>query len=394
MFSKFKISVLMIFCCFIFVYAEYTKYGEIESVRDDGFITVIFSNTPEKESYYISEDEKIIGTVTSLKELPGVYGKKRYLCKYMLSGEQYKHVLRAGLDIVFQDADKEIDKRVQQNTFTDSPVYKAEILSLKDRREMVLIPSGKFYFGCSTCEKDEYPEHVEFLGDFYIDKFEVSNSDYKKYADIKGLSYPEYWKGQIKNSSFTSGYFASSPVIVTYHEAAGYAIWAGKRLPVEQEWEKASRPPLFSDTAGKSALYSWGTGFREGIANTEELWLSDKTGDNIKKIITDKYGPVLIEKGYIPVDIFEKESLSYYGVAHLDGNALEWTDSWYKPYPGNLKANEKYGSQYKVIRGGAYFLSKADSRVTDRKIGGMPDLYKDRVAGFRCVKQAAESDKK
>jgi formylglycine-generating enzyme required for sulfatase activity len=60
----------------------------------------------------------------------------------------------------------------------------------------------------------------------------------------------------------------------------------------------------------------------------------------------------------------------------------------------NNKNNKKFGEQYKVIRGGSFFLPKNDSRITDRKTGGIPDLYKDRIAGFRCVKNVAENDKK
>ena len=43
---------------------------------------------------------------------------------------------------------------------------------------MLLIPVGKFIFGSNTGEKDEAPEQVIKLDDFYIDKYEVSNSDY------------------------------------------------------------------------------------------------------------------------------------------------------------------------------------------------------------------------
>lgn len=377
------------------VFSGYTKYGTIETLREDGYITVIFNTLPDKDLYYIYSNDKIIGNISSLKNIPDVYGKKRFLCRYSLLNDDFKSLLRPGLDIVSIDPDKEIDKRMQKNPYIDSTSYKPEIISLIDKREMLLIPAGKFLMGCSHCDDDEFPEHPEFLGDYYIDKCEVSNNDYKKYADIKGLSYPDYWKGQLdKSRNFTSLFFGSLPVIVTYYEAADYALWAGKRLPAEKEWEKASRLPLPIDTAGKGSLYSWGSNFREGISNTEELWSSDKTGENLKKIITEKFVMSVPEKGYIPVDIFEKESLSYYGVAHMDGNALEWTDSWYQPYPGNTKSNKKYGNQYKVIRGGSYFLPKSDSRITDRKTGGMPDLYKDRLAGFRCVKNISESDKK
>jgi len=392
-----RLKIIMVFFLLFLspVFSDYSFLGVIESIRDNGYVTAIFNSVPEREEYYIFSNDKIIGKVFSLKQIPEVYGKKRYLCRYYLLGDEYGKILRPGLDIGIFTADKEIDKRLQKTPFIESVKYKQEINSPVDGRIMVLIPEGKFLMGCSSGDEDEWPEHPEFLGYYYIDKFEVSNNDYRKYADIKGLEYPEYWGKHLDaGKKFKLEYFGDLPVIVTYMEAEGYAEWAKKRLPDEKEWEKAARIPLEMDKEGKSNLYSWGSTFREGFANTEELWLNEKTGENLKKMISEKYRLTLTEKGYIPVDIYEKESLTYHGVAHMDGNAMEWTSSWYKPYPMNKKNNKKFGEQFKVIRGGSFFLSKYDSRITDRKIGGIPDLYKDRIAGFRCVKNVAENDKK
>lgn len=393
--NKLKILITTFFICSSVSYAENASVGIIDSLREDGYITVLFDKLPDRELYYIYANERIIGNISSLKEIPDVTGKKRYLCRYSLLNDDYRGIVRPGLDIVIMDSNKEIDKSRQPNPEIGKVSYKTEIISNIDRREMVLIPAGKFIMGCASCDEDEYPEHAEFIGDFYIDKYEVSNSDFKKYADIKGLKYPEYWNSQLDSKmNFTGLYFGSLPVIVTYHEAKGYAEWAGKSLPDEREWEKAAKPPITAEATGRGYLYSWGREFKEGVANTEELWSTDKTGENLKKTIAEKYGIAKLEKGYLPVDIYEKGSLSFYGVANLDGNAMEWTDSWYQKYPGNRKNSKNYGHQYKVVRGGSYFLSGPESRITDRKIGGMPDLYKDRIAGFRCIKKTAENDKK
>ena len=397
MFRKFifYIILLLLFTLSAYAQEERTKAGVIETIRDREYITVIFDKIPDRDTYYIYSADKIIGNISSLKEIPEISSKKRYLCNYTLLKEEFRAILRPGLDIVILSADKEIDRQLRKNIFTDSPDYKTEIISPVDNREMVLIPEGNFFMGCSYCNEDESPEHSQFLGEYYIDKFEVSNNDYKIFADIKGNAYPAYWKDQIdKSGNFVSSYFAALPVIVTYYEAVDYASWAGKRLPSELEWEKAARQPESGEKIGQQTLYSWGIRFKDGISNTEEFWASDRVGANLKKKITEKYGLAKIEKGYIPVEMFEREALSFYGVANLDGNALEWTNSWYNGYSGNYKANNKYGQQYKVIRGGAYFLPGKDSRITNRKIGGLPNLYKDRIAGFRCVKSVSDSDKK
>ena len=397
MFKKFILYTIisLLFAPFAYSKEEYTHAGVIETIRDKEYMTVVFDKTPDKNIYHIFFGDKIIGTVSSLNEIPEISSKKRYLCNYTLLKEEFRAVLRPGLDIVIVVTVKEIDKEIRKNIFADTADYKTEIISPIDNREMVLIPEGNFFMGCSFCNDDEFPEHSVFLGEYYIDKFEVSNSDYKKFADLKGCDYPEYWKDQIdKRGNFLSQYFASLPVIVTYYEAQDYAAWAGKRLPTEIEWEKSARVPEAKEKIGQRTLYAWGNKFKQGISNTEEFWSSDRVGANLKKRIMEKYGLTKIEKGYIPVEMFEREALSFYGVANLDGNALEWTDSWYKRYIGSDKESNKYGEQYKVIRGGAYFLPGKDARVTGRKIGGVPNLYKDRVAGFRCVKPVSESDKK
>lgn len=396
MVNKINFFILIILLCTAKSYSDYTKTGSIETVRENGYVTVIFYIEPVKELYYIFSNDKVIGSISSFQKIPDTDGKRRYICRYSLLHEKYTQEFRPGLDIMSVDPDKEIDKRLKKNPYIESVIFKTDIITLIDQRSMVLVPAGKFVMGCSDCDDDEYPEQVEYTGDFYIDKFEVSNIDYRKYADIKGLAYPDYWKENLDSSrNFKDVYFSLLPVIVTYYEAKDYATWAGKRLPLEKEWEKAARGPISPEKSGtKGPVYSWGKYFRDGLANTEEFWISDTNGINLKKIITEKFSISVLPKGYIPVDLYENESLSYYGAAHLDGNALEWTDSWYQPYSGNRKVNKKYGNQYKVLRGGAYFLPKSESRITDRKTGGMPDLYKDRIAGFRCVKNTAESDKK
>ena len=258
MLFKLKIFVLIILLYTSVLYAEYSRKGIIESLREDGYITVLLDSKADRDLYYIATGEKIIGNISSLKQIPDVLGKKRYICRYSLINEEYRQILRPGIEIVVTDADKEIDKRVQKNPYIDTINLKPEIISLIDKRDMMLISEGKFLMGCSDCDEDEFPEHIVFLGDYYIDKYEVSNSDYKKYADIKGLPYPDYWNDQLQGiTGFKSIYFGSLPVIVTYYEAVDYATWAGKRLPSEEEWEKASRPPASGETPGKAFSYSW-----------------------------------------------------------------------------------------------------------------------------------------
>ena len=59
---------------------------------------------------------------------------------------------------------------------------------------------------------------------------------------------------------------------------------------------------------------------------------------------------------------------------------LEWTRSWYSPYPGNAYPEEQYGETYRVLRGGP---SGATFDPHARRFMA-PDQRNSKV-GFRCA---------
>jgi len=63
--------------------------------------------------------------------------------------------------------------------------------------DMVLIPAGEFTMGDNTRYNWTFmlayniydgPEHVVYLDAYYIDKYEVTNAQYKKFVDETGYS--------------------------------------------------------------------------------------------------------------------------------------------------------------------------------------------------------------
>ena len=120
---------------------------------------------------------------------------------------------------------------------------------------MVLIPAGTFQMGSEDYEadKDEQPVHTVHLDAFYMDKYEVTNAQFKAFVDANPLwqkdqiedrfpngNYLCHWDG----NNYPSGK-ADHPVIwVSWYAAMAYAQWAGKRLPTEAEWEYAARGGL------------------------------------------------------------------------------------------------------------------------------------------------------
>jgi formylglycine-generating enzyme required for sulfatase activity len=254
---------------------------------------------------------------------------------------------------------------------------------------MILIPAGKFILGSNSGEKDEAPEQIIKLDDFYIDKYEVTNSDYYLYIIKSNSKPPISWvKGTFNDGE------DNFPVIVSYNEAVKYAEWASKRLPTEEEWEKAARGTgleIIKDSDGvyyvneKPIIYPWGNKFDPSKTNSVEFWETKNIGEEIKK----KYN-----KGLLPVHMFQDEGNSVYGVVNMCGNASEWTSSWYSAYKGSKYIDKMFGKQVKVIRGGSWFSLKDKLRVSNREYGGIPNLYEDNIAGFRCVKDPTIIDRK
>jgi serine/threonine-protein kinase len=224
--------------------------------------------------------------------------------------------------------------------------------------EMVLVPAGEFGMGNDRGRKSDYgyeneaPAHKVSLVAFYIDKYEVTNAFYKRFCDATQHTRPA-------DPSWDEHYFerADYPVVnVSWNDARDYAAWAHKRLPSEEEWEKAAR-----GTDGR--LYPWGNEFRAGAAQ-----------------VSGKRPAPLAHVGSFPSD------RSPYGAMDMAGNAPEWVESDYRLYGGNrfgpLPPEE---GGYKVVRGNG-LLGPERARITDRA-SQTPQLDPQRhsLIGFRCA---------
>jgi len=93
----------------------------------------------------------------------------------------------------------------------------------------------------------ETPQKDVFLNGFYIDKYEVSNRQFRKFLRATG-----YRMQGDSNWILRPGKEDHPAAAVTWTDAAAYARWAGKRLPTEMEWEKAAR------CTALARLYPWG----------------------------------------------------------------------------------------------------------------------------------------
>lgn len=283
-----------------------------------------------------------------------------YRKKLMLVMPRVEHVSSRRHD--FSTKISEVENSAQEISVNIDSVRR-EISELEDRRlefqdklnerEMVFISAGLFKMGSDLVGREnENPEHLVQVKAFYLDRFEVTNLQYKDFIDATGRRTPVHWQ----SGNFLTGR-ADHPVVnVTWEDARAYADWVNKRLPTEAEWEWAAR-----GTEGRE--YAWGKQVNQDFANFNHP-----------------------EGGTSSVDKYIKGQ-SEFGVWDMCGNVGEWVNDWYEAtYYADSSGSDPQGppdGRQKVYRGGGYQTNRIDIRALSRH-NAIPTMYQDYI-GFRCA---------
>jgi formylglycine-generating enzyme required for sulfatase activity len=240
---------------------------------------------------------------------------------------------------------------------------------------MVEIPAGDFLFKVHGIEIEgsndigvdvQYPwedsarrfhEHKVHIHRFFIDKYPVTNAEYKAFIDATHyrptdtLNYLKDWK----KGTYPKGWDKKPVTWVSLEDARAYAKWAGKRLPHEWEWQYAAQ-----GTDGR--LYPWGNTWEQANVPIPDKGRSLRAPDDVTA---------------------HPAGASPFGVMDMVGNVWQWTDEYQDEH---TRAAILRGGSYYQPQGSRWYFPEAYQNDEHGKYLLMaPSIDRSGTLGFRCV---------
>ncbi len=193
------------------------------------------------------------------------------------------------------------------------------------------------------------------LSKFAIDEAPVTNSQYNQFLKASGYK-PKVAQNFLKHwpeGKIPPGKEDHPVVYVDLNDARAYAIWAGKRLPTEQEWQ-------FAGQGYEGNKYPWGETMEMGFCNDGES------------------GDTTAVKTY-------PKGKSVFGCFDMCGNTWELTESEYSD-GRNRFCILKGGSFYKAKGSEWYFDGGSQAlNFSAKQLLIYPGIDRCSTIGFRCA---------
>jgi gamma-glutamyl hercynylcysteine S-oxide synthase len=243
---------------------------------------------------------------------------------------------------------------------------------------MVKIPSGSFVFKVRGTEIEgdaasgvdvQYPwedsprrfhEQLMHVSTFFIDKYPVTNAEFKRFLDATGYSPADKidFLRDWKDGNFPAGWEKKPVTWVSLEDARAYAKWAGKRLPHEWEWQ-------FAAQGGDGRPYPWGNVFFPSNVPVPRAGRTMPGPDDVDA---------------------HPQGASPFGVMDLVGNVWQWTDEFADEH---TRAAIVRGGDYYQPQGSIWYFPQAYRNDEHSKVLLMaPGYDRSGGVGFRCVKDA------
>jgi formylglycine-generating enzyme required for sulfatase activity len=241
--------------------------------------------------------------------------------------------------------------------------------------DMVKIPEDDFQFRIQGIEIEgfndigvdvQYPwenaprrfhEHAMHIKSFWIDKYPVTNAQFKKFIDATHYRPPDdlNFLRDWHDGKYPDGWDNKPITWVSLEDARAYATWVGKRLPHEWEWQYAAQ-----GTDGRN--YPWGNDW-----NARVVPVPDKS--------RTMRGPDAVDA--------HPEGASPFGVMDLVGNVWQWTEEFVDDH---TRAGILRGGSYYQPQGSIWYFPQAYKLTEHGKLLMMaPSMDRSGALGFRCV---------
>jgi ergothioneine biosynthesis protein EgtB len=262
-------------------------------------------------------------------------------------------------------------------------------------QESIKIPAGPTTLGLKRDSgifgwDNEFEEQTIDVPAFSMDRYKVTNGQYREFIEARGYQTPELWNDVGASGDADWEWVAGRgishpafwrregnewlyrtmfedialpldwPVYVSQAEAKAYARWVGKRLPTEAEWQRAAYGTGLNP-------YPWGEEF------------PDESRGNFDFA---RWSPV-------PVNAFP-QGRSSYGIDGMVGNGWEWTGTEFAPLPGfepfpfyRGYSADFFDGKHFVMKGGSARTAGCMLRSSFRN--WFQAHYQFIYTGFRCV---------